>query len=357
MNKRLSGSALALAATLGLSLADAQACTPTGFVRDGINLTAALINPPGAIDGDVDATGCNIGIYYGPGARGSLDEASVHGANYYGVVNNGAKVDIADSTVYDIGETPLNGTQHGVAIYFAFASEARGDIKNNVMWNYQKGGIVVSGPLARAVISGNSVIGQGPVNFIAQNGIEVGFGADARVSGNLVVGNSYTGAAGASSAGVLLVGGDCFGGAPQTDTTVAKTVAVGNDVGVWFANLDAKCNPVTTPTRDVASGNTVRNNAVNNTSGDGPGAGYQAGIADLGDDDHIIRNSICGAGYTPVPTPPPFLFTIDVTDTNNPVVKDNVTCPAGPVTDTQASTIPDPPQPIPHSAVLPSAVR
>ena len=125
MNKRLSASAFALAATLGLSLADAQACTPTGFVRDGINLTAALINPPGAIDGDVDATGCNIGIYYGPGARGSLDEASVHGANYYGVVNNGAKVAIENSTVYDIGETPLNGTQHGVAIYFAFASLAK----------------------------------------------------------------------------------------------------------------------------------------------------------------------------------------------------------------------------------------
>src|ERR1700730_6475122 len=205
MNKRLSASALALAATLGLSLADARACTPTGFVRDGINLTAALINPSGEIDGDVDASGCNIGIYYGPGAHGSLDQASVHGANYFGVVNNGAKVDIANSTVYDIGETPLNGTQHGVAIYFAFTSAARGDIKNNVVWNYQKGGIVVSGPLARATISGNTVIGQGPVDFIAQNGIQAGFGAEVGITGNLVVGNSYTGAGEAASAGVLLV--------------------------------------------------------------------------------------------------------------------------------------------------------
>ena len=40
------------------------ACTQTGFVRDGINLTAALINPTGTVSGDVDATGCNIGIYY-----------------------------------------------------------------------------------------------------------------------------------------------------------------------------------------------------------------------------------------------------------------------------------------------------
>ncbi len=357
MDKRLSGSVLALTAIFGLSLAEARACTATGFVRDGINLTAALINPSGEIDGDVDATGCNIGVYYGSGARGSLDQASVHGANYYGVVNNGGKVDIANSTVYDIGETPLNGTQHGVAIYFAFASAARGDIKNNVVWNYQKGGIVVNGPLAQATISGNTVIGQGPVNFIAQNGIQAGFGAEARITGNLVVGNSYTGAGETASGGVILVGGDCYGGATQTDTKVAKTVAVGNDVGVWFSNLDATCNPVTTPTRDVASGNTVRNNAVNNTTGNGAGAGYQAGIADQGDGDQIIRNSICGAGYTPVPTPPPFLFTIDVTDTNNPVVKDNVTCPSGPVTDTQASRIPDPPQPTPHSILLVSVVK
>jgi len=357
MVKRLSDFIVALTATLGLSLAGAQACTSTGFVRDGINLTAALINPAGEINGDVDATGCNIGIYYGPGAHGSLDQASVHGANYYGVVNDGARVDITGSTIYDIGETPLNGTQHGVGIYFAFTSAARGDIKNNVIWNYQKGGIVVSGPLARATVSGNTVIGQGPIDFIAQNGIQAGFGADTDVTGNLVVGNSYTGAGGAASAGLLLVGGDCFGGATQTDTSVAKSVAVGNDVGVWFVNLDANCNPVTTPTRDIASGNTVRNNAVNNTSGDGPGAGYQAGIADQGDGDQIVRNSICGAGYTPVPAPPPFLFTIDVTDTNNPVVRGNVTCPGGPVTDTQRSTLSDPPQPVPHATLLPSVVK
>lgn len=41
----------------------APTCTVTGFVRDGINLTAAQINPA-TVSGDVDATGCNIGVYY-----------------------------------------------------------------------------------------------------------------------------------------------------------------------------------------------------------------------------------------------------------------------------------------------------
>jgi hypothetical protein len=36
---------------------------PTGFNRDGINLTAAQIG--GKVTGDLDAAGCDIGVYYG----------------------------------------------------------------------------------------------------------------------------------------------------------------------------------------------------------------------------------------------------------------------------------------------------
>src|SRR4051812_37366334 len=42
-------------------------CTPTGYIRDSINMTAALINPVGTVSGDVDATGCNVGVYYDHG--------------------------------------------------------------------------------------------------------------------------------------------------------------------------------------------------------------------------------------------------------------------------------------------------
>jgi hypothetical protein len=48
----------------------------------------------------------------------------------------------------------------------------------------------VNGPLAISKISGNTVIGQGPVNFIAQNGIQAGFGANVdKITENLVVGH------------------------------------------------------------------------------------------------------------------------------------------------------------------------
>ena len=40
--------------------AGAATCTPTGFVRDNINLTAAQIG--GTVTGSLDATGCDIGV-------------------------------------------------------------------------------------------------------------------------------------------------------------------------------------------------------------------------------------------------------------------------------------------------------
>jgi len=326
LNSRLALPLSALALIAGTPLSSAfAACTPTGFVRDSINLTAALINP-GTVHGDVDATGCNIGIYYGPGSHGKVELANVHGANYFGIVNNGGKVDIRASAISDIGEKPFNGTQHGVAIYFAFNTAAKGDITDNYIWSYQKGGIVVNGPLASSNIQRNTVIGLGPVNFIAQNGIQAGFGADADVQQNTVSGNSYTGAGLTASGGILVVGGDCYGGNPQTNSKVQGNIALNNDVGAYLSNLDASCNAVTTPTKNTVQLNVLLNNAFNNTTGNGPTQGYQAGISDQGSQDTIQNNEICGLGYKPPGTATTAAFAIDVSATNSPKVKNNSFC-------------------------------
>ena len=55
------------------SRASAATCTPTGFFRNAINLTAALVNPPGTVTGAVDATACHIAVYYDAGASGNND--------------------------------------------------------------------------------------------------------------------------------------------------------------------------------------------------------------------------------------------------------------------------------------------
>lgn len=320
--------ALTLFASASINTADAAAtCTPTGFVRDSINLTAALINP-GNVSGDVDATGCNIGIYYGPNTKGHVDNANIHGANYFGIVNNGGQVDITNSAVSEIGEKPFNGTQHGVAIYFAFNSSAKGNIQGNTVWDYQKGGIVVNGPNASSNIQQNTVIGLGPVDFIAQNGIQAGYGANTQIQQNIVSGNSYTGANFASSGGIIVVGGDCYGGPATTNTHVQNNTAVANDVGVWFTNLDASCNPVLLVTKNMANNNSLVNSAVNNTTGNGPASPYQAGVSDQGNQDTIQNNYVCGPGYPASNTGG--LFAIDVTATNNPKVQNNTICQAAP---------------------------
>jgi parallel beta-helix repeat protein len=178
----------AAAATLGVGQASAATCTQTGFFRDGINLTAAQIG--GTVAGTLDATGCNIGVYYGPTDTGSVTGADIFGANYFGVLVNGASVNVTGSTVHNIGEVPLNGAQHGNAI--VYLGGASGTISGNTVSSYQKNGITVSGTGTSATVTNNTVTGEGPITYIAQNGIQISFGATAMLTGNDVSLNNYT---------------------------------------------------------------------------------------------------------------------------------------------------------------------
>jgi uncharacterized repeat protein (TIGR01451 family) len=161
------------------------ACRPTGFMRDGIDLTARQIG--GTVTGTLDATGCNIGAYNPTSVTG----ATIFGANYYGVVVNAAttNVNISNTTIHDIGESPFNGAQHGVGVLYNAAS---GTLSGSSITRYQKNGVVVAGTHAAVTVKNNTVTGNGQINYIAQNGIEIASGASASVMGNTVSGNWYT---------------------------------------------------------------------------------------------------------------------------------------------------------------------
>jgi hypothetical protein len=287
--------------------AAAAGCTPTGFFRDGINMTAAQIG--GHVTSSINATGCNIGVYYDNTTSGNVKGATIFGANYFGVVVNGdvgkVSVNVTDSAIHDIGETPLNGDQHGVAIYYRAlgTGTARGTISDNRITNYQKGGITASGNVS-VTIANNTVTGQGPVIYIAQNGIELAYGAHATVTENTVTGNAYTGAGGVSSGGILVVGGPCYllpGGQPAPYTvglSITRNTLRNNDVGVFLFNADAQCISTTTRTNNSVTSNEISNRAVTNTTGYSPTCGYQAGISDVGFRDLIVDNEISGVGYT-----------------------------------------------------------
>lgn len=286
----------------------AQTCTPTGFFRDSINMTAALIDPSGVVSGDVDATGCNVGVYYDNGT-GYVSGANIHGANYFGVLVNGdantVTVNVTKSSIHNIGDVPFSGDQHGVAVYYrSFGTgSVAGTISGNTISLYQKGGITANGN-ANVSIHDNTVTGNGNVDYIAQNGIQLGWGAAGQVQGNTVSGHSYTGTNYAADGGILIVGGPCYGstGAYTASAQINKNILTNNDVGVYLSNLQADC--VSAPT--VVTGNKVVNNIISNgglTNVSGYTfpleIGYQAGISDQGDGDNLINNKISGIGYDP----------------------------------------------------------
>jgi hypothetical protein len=325
-------SVLCLFTTLNLN---AETCTPTGFFRDGINLTAAQINPT-TVTGTL-VTGCNIGVYI-DGVDAAIDAADISGANYFGVVVNGdvgsPSASITNSNIHDIGEVPLDGTQHGVGIYFrsfSLTGSASGTISNDTFTNYQKGGIVANGQGVNVAITDNVVKGQGPVTYIAQNGIQVGYGASASVMRNTVSGNAYSGTNNASSGGVLVVGGPGYGTCPDgnpcpytVNTRVIQNTATGNDVGVWLSNADAAFAPPASATNIKVVNNVLSDAMVSNISGCSPGI-YQAGVSDEGNNDKIITNSISGLGYANNNTGGCGTFSIDTTVTARAKVHANTT--------------------------------
>lgn len=168
----------------------AAPCFPTTYEEPaGTPLTAAYLGGVFTSGMIIDATGCDIGIYYAPGTTGSVTGADIYGAKYYGVLADGANVDVINSHVHNIGNVPFDGAQHGDAI--AYRNGATGTISGNQVDHYQKTGILVTTGSSAQVLD-NTVAGLGDVDYIAQNGIQISYGATATVRGNTVSGNSYT---------------------------------------------------------------------------------------------------------------------------------------------------------------------
>ncbi len=302
-------------------------CSPTGYSYGGTPMTAAVIATNATVTGSIYAVGCDVGVYYGPGISGTVSNAQISGALYFGVVNNGGTVNISHSQIHDIGDNPLDGNQYGIGVYWVDGSHAKGTMSNNLLWNYQKGGIVVNGIGSKATVSYNTVLGQGPINYTATNGIQFADGAKGTISNNIVSGNSYTGNTPYIASGILLLGGSCFSYALTIGVQITHNVVLGNDVGIVADNLDGNtCITTQTPTNIVIKNNIVSNDAITNTDGNNPGA-YQVGISELGDADKIVTNSVCGIGYDHSQAPPSdYIYYIDDSGSNSPKVSGNISC-------------------------------
>ena len=166
----------------------------------------------------------------------------------YGIfAGGGATVKITGTTVADAGNPPpdpASGCQGGVAIQLGSArvtpnEVAHGFLSNDIVTNYQKNGIDVTGAGATGVIGGTTVTGSGPTEHIAQNGIEVAFGGSAKIKTSSVSGNECNVAVcgpnpitQTQATGVLLL-------AAAPGTSVSSSTISHNDIGVYYEDEEA----------------------------------------------------------------------------------------------------------------------
>ena len=196
-----------------MSPVHASVCTPVVTSRG--TLTTAATNQ---LTGTIDATGCDIGDYII--SSGSVSALIVHDANQYGIFVDSQlgtiTVSISGATVSNVGAhtgtafTP-NGVQTAIGIIFDSGPGgplASGSIDSSTISAYQKGGIVINHD-SDVSTTNNVVTGLGPVNFIAQNGIEYARDAVGTIRRNTVSGNFYSG-----NTGVLANGSPCGGSNP-----------------------------------------------------------------------------------------------------------------------------------------------
>jgi len=225
----LLGLLLATVLPLPASAETPDPCQVTGYQAGGRLLSARLVDPEETVTGTVDATGCDIGVYFSSGSTGAVADAEIYGATWYGIVGHGADLTIRDSTIHDIGSKPFDGMQYGVAILVRKGPDGTlpsATIQRNHLSRYQKGGMALfDGDFQ---VTGNTVDGLGPVAYIAQTGIQLTAGATGTLVNNTITGHWYNGDDW-SSTGILLWSS---GGVKVTNNRLAE-----NQVGIYLVDV------------------------------------------------------------------------------------------------------------------------
>jgi hypothetical protein len=187
-------------------------------------LTAKIVAASGAhLSGlDVDATGCDIGVYIGPGSSGTeLRHSTITGANDHGVfVQDARDIVVADNRVSGNGVAVHHDIAEDKALQLSGTSDStvRG---NTVVDNVGDGGIGVAddGPAGPAAppdaahglfpARGNVVEGNTVADDLFGCGIVVAaYNPGAGAWDNSVVGNSVSGVVGRPAVGGIVIAAD-----------------------------------------------------------------------------------------------------------------------------------------------------
>jgi parallel beta-helix repeat protein len=214
---------------------DATIEIPDGFTLDGRGRSIVAVDPPGghflgAVVRNAGASANVRNLVVEARALVSVcDGSGPPDQRLAGILLADASGTVTNSRVLGINQGQ-SGCQEGAAIAVRGDQSGEGQarsvqIVNNRVEGYQKTGILVNGNVD-AVVDRNRVVGLGPVDFIGQNGIQLGFGARGSVTRNQVAQNIYTQPE-AASGGILI-----WNAGPGVE--VARNRIEDCDVGIWL---------------------------------------------------------------------------------------------------------------------------
>lgn len=193
----VSGTTMTLAADC---TTDQTLFVPDGFTLDGADHTITAVDPAGGHFLGAVVRNAGTVAHVTKVTITAMNLANVCDPAYpidnrlRGILFDDAHGSIVNTTVTGVRQG-LSGCQEGNAIevrnFEQNPTTRNVTISGNTVSDYQKNGITVNGAVL-ADVTNNSVTGDGPIDYIAQNGIQVAFGASATVSGNSVSGNDYT---------------------------------------------------------------------------------------------------------------------------------------------------------------------
>jgi|HubBroStandDraft_1064217.scaffolds.fasta_scaffold05478_6 parallel beta-helix repeat protein len=166
---------------------------------------------------------------------GSANGLTACGPTLIGILYQDASGSIAHNAVRHVRlANNLPGCQSGLAIDVESSSSGQSTVTvaHNSVDGYQKNGITADEPGTKVLVINNAVTGLGPTTGAAQNGIQIGFGAQGHVTNNVVADNIYSPCASASNcpsnaAGILIY---------QSDGVRVDSNTLGsNQVGIFVA--------------------------------------------------------------------------------------------------------------------------
>jgi hypothetical protein len=246
---KLSAASGANTATLSMPASPKEATTKCDTTEsDPHQLDEISVCAPGAVVAitglDVEAvvplSGCGDGLNGIFVGEGTLKATTV--------VVNGASTSLPEE----------KGCQQGIAINVGSidpTEEGHATLKDVTVFGYEKNGPTVSGKGSTMAITASTVTGEGPDTHTAQNGIQVGYGAEGTIKSSTISGNEcnlpvHCGASVEQASGVLFYGA-------AAGSAVSSSTLKENDLGAYYDSTSAEqpLSPEVTFTKDVLTSN------------------------------------------------------------------------------------------------------